>query len=81
MIETKGLFNFVPEIKPYKNFMVFVSMDYDKSGVKLRGGDTDYSKMENTFNLIKAQIRISLGVRSGCKSSSLLKKSGFDFLK
>ena len=36
----------------YKNFMVFVSMDYQKSGVKLREGDTDYSKIEKTFNLL-----------------------------
>ena len=60
MIETKGLFEFEIEPQPYKNFMVFVSMDYAKSGVELRGGDTDYSKMENTFNLIKAQIDNSL---------------------
>ena len=60
MIETKGLFNFTPEPQKYKNFMVFVSMDYEKSGVKLRGGDTDYSKMENTLNLIRLQIDNSL---------------------
>ena len=60
MIETKGLFEYTPEPKPYKNFMVFVSMDYEKSGVKLRGGDTDYSKMENTLNLIRLQIDNSL---------------------
>jgi len=46
--------------KPYKNFMVFVSMDYEESGVSLRSGDTDYSKIENTYNLLKAQIDNSL---------------------
>ena len=56
MIETKGLFDYTPEPLPYKNFMVFVSMDYEKSGVKIKGGQTDYSKMENTFKLIKVQI-------------------------
>ena len=60
MIETEGLFEFKTEPKPYKNFMVFVSMNYDKSGVELREGDTDYSKMEGTLNLIKAQIDNSL---------------------
>lgn len=46
--------------KPYKNFMVFVSMDYAASGVNLRDGDTDYSKIENTLNLLRAQIDNSI---------------------
>ena len=42
IIETQGVFN-VSKNMPYKNFMVFVNMDYEKSNVKLREGDTEYN--------------------------------------
>tara|TARA_A100001201_G_scaffold141700_1_gene137790 strand:- start:1072 stop:1890 length:819 start_codon:yes stop_codon:yes gene_type:complete len=63
--------------QPYKNFMVFVSMDYDKSGVELRSGDTDYSKMENTFNLLKAQIDNSL--ECGWDAKDIIIATNFEF--
>ena len=61
----------------YKNFMVFVSMDYQKSGVKLREGDTDYSKMEKTFNLLKAQIDNSL--ECGWSPKDIIIATNFNF--
>ena len=77
MIETKGLFEYTLEPKPYKNFMVFVSMDYEKSGVDLREGDTDYSKMEGTIKLIKAQIDNSL--ECGWDPKDIIIATNFDF--
>jgi len=77
IIETKGLFEYSFENHPYKNFMVFVSTDYNKSGVKLREGDTDYSKHENTLNLIKAQIDNSL--ECGWDPKDIIIATNFDF--
>ena len=59
IIETQGVFN-VSKNMPYKNFMVFVNMDYEKSNVKLREGDTEYNNEDKTLDLIKAQIDNSL---------------------
>ena len=59
IIETQGVFN-VNKNMPYKNFMVFVNMDYEKSNVKLREGDTEYNNEDKTLDLIKAQIDNSL---------------------
>jgi hypothetical protein len=61
----------------YKNFMVFVSMDYDKSGIQLRKGDTNYSKIEKTFNLLKAQIDNSL--ECGWDSKDIIIATNFNF--
>ena len=63
--------------KPYKNFMVFVSMDYQDSGVELRSGDTDYSKLEDTLNLIKAQIDNSIDC--GWESKDIIIATNFEF--
>ena len=57
--------------------MVFVSMDYEKSGVKIKGGQTDYSKMENTFKLIKVQIDNSL--ECGWDPKDIIIATNFDF--
>ena len=48
IIETQGVFN-VSKNMPYKNFMVFVNMDYEKSNVKLREGDTEYNNEDKTL--------------------------------
>ena len=61
----------------FKNFMVFVSMDYQKLGVKLREGDTDYSKIEGTFNLLKAQIDNSL--ECGWDPKDIIIATNFEF--
>jgi len=66
---------YTPE--PYKNFMVFVSMDYKKSGVDLRTGDTDYSKFENTLNLIRAQIDNS--IECGWSANDIIIATNFEF--
>jgi hypothetical protein len=68
-------FNYKPP--PYKNFMVFVSMDYEKSGVKLRDGDTDYSKMEKTLNIIRAQIDNS--IECGWAPNDIIIATNFHF--
>ena len=77
MIETRGLFNYTPPPKPYKNFMVFVSMDYEKLGVKIKEGQTNYSKMENTFKLLKVQIDNSL--ECGWDPKDIVIATNFEF--
>jgi hypothetical protein len=76
-IETEGLFSTPIEEVPYKNFMVFVSTDYDKSGVKLREGDTDYSKIEKTYSILRAQIDNS--IECGWDAKDIIIATNFDF--
>ena len=63
--------------EPYKNFMVFVAMDYNESGVNLRSGDTDYSEMESTYDLIRAQIDNSLDC--GWNTKDIIIATNFEF--
>lgn len=61
----------------FLNFMVFVKTDYGESGIELREGDTDYSKMEKTYNLIKCQIHNSLDL--GWKPEDIIIATNFEF--